>query len=130
MTVDIDDPIIDVFQKKSLYVSILLSLHIFQVVGDANYFLEFGFPCEPVMVPRKMLRLLKHRNVRLYTGMISVISPTGRMLLFSFEKLWTRRRIGNNHSEPKLSVSTTKVCETNDHSFIEGNDPKEVTFAR
>lgn len=65
VAVDTNNPVIDVFQKKGLYTPIFLSLHIFQIIGvnNTNHSLEFSCPSSSMMVPCKMLRLLKDSNV-------------------------------------------------------------------
>lgn len=64
VAVDINHPMVDLFQKESLQ-PIFFSSHIFQIIRVNNPYnqAEFGFPPLPMMVPCKMFRLLKDSNV-------------------------------------------------------------------
>lgn len=65
---NINNPAISIFKKKCFHSSILLSLHIFQIIGVNNSYnqAEFNLPSLPMMIPCKMLRLLKNSNICLF----------------------------------------------------------------
>ena len=68
VAVNTNNPAGSIFKKKCFHSSILLSLHTFQIIGVNNSYnqAEFNLPSLPMMIPCKMLRLLKNSNICLF----------------------------------------------------------------
>lgn len=68
VAVNTNNPAISVFKKQGFHSSVLLSLYIFQIIRVNNSYnqAEFNLPSLPMMIPCKMLRLLKNSNICLF----------------------------------------------------------------
>ena len=62
------NPVVDVLEEEGLYQSILLSLHILEIVGvdNANNLPELDLPPAAMVVPCQMLGLLENCHIGIF----------------------------------------------------------------